>query len=91
MGNSLINYPFIAIIFTICVAHWYLAWTNYLQSKEADRLGVPNVQMFKWRRIDVDHPNCSEELRRAYKKTNRLFWLNFAAIISIPLLSEWLT
>jgi len=85
-----IRYPFIALMFVICVACAYLSWTNFLQKKEADRLGVPNWGKSGWSYIEVDHPRCSDELRRAYRKTNRLFWLNGAVLISMLSLLTWL-
>ncbi|TNM65264.1 hypothetical protein [Aliirhizobium smilacinae] len=86
-----LKYAFGITLFLMSLGIFYLTWTNQLQSKEANRLGVPVREGSKWYFIDVNHPRCSEELRHAYRKTNRLFWLTAAALVFMIVVLTWLT
>lgn len=70
-----LKYAFGITPFLMSLGMFYLTWTNHLQSKEANRPGVPVREGSKWHFIDVNHLRCSKEVRHAYRKTNRLFWL----------------
>lgn len=87
----MLRYAFLAGFFVVIVAHYYLRHTNIRQAEEGMRLGVRVQRVLRFDYIDVTDPRASDELRRAYRKTNRLRTLNFAAFLILIVLLVLLT
>ena len=61
-----------AVIFGWVVVGWYFAFTNFIYSMEAEKLGVGTSGMY-WIRIDVNDPRCPKELKDAIRVNERRF------------------